>query len=369
MKRKKHPRLPSGYGSIRYLGKNRRNPYAVHPPATLTEAGYSRPKAICYVRDWYTAFAVLTAYRNGSYTPGMEYDIQKEVDFSDRDLDDFCMRVLRTTHLQPHTGVSFGEAYNLFIEWKFGENAPRKLSEKAKNAYMQGFKHLSAIKDRPIKELTVNELQSAVNNCDRKKATKENIVLCIKNVYKYALAHDLCEKDNGRFVIVPDAEDDEHGIPFTEDEIKLLWENKTDPVCEFLLIMCYSGFRISAFLSLTVNLEEKYFQGGVKTSTNRIVPIHSKIFPLVETRIKREGCLLKSVQVFRKEMYARISQMRMNHTPHDCRHTFSWLCQKFGVNELDRKRMLGHSFSDVTNSVYGHRTVEELRKEIEKIDL
>jgi hypothetical protein len=30
--------------------------------------------------------------------------------------------------------------------------------------------------------------------------------------------------------------------------------------------------------------------------------------------------------------------------------------------------MLGHSFKgDITNGVYGHRTVEELRTEIEKI--
>ena len=34
-RRKKHSRLPNGYGSIRYLGKNRKNPYAVHPPANI----------------------------------------------------------------------------------------------------------------------------------------------------------------------------------------------------------------------------------------------------------------------------------------------------------------------------------------------
>ena len=32
-KRKKHPKLPNGYGTIRYLGKGRRNPYSVQPPA------------------------------------------------------------------------------------------------------------------------------------------------------------------------------------------------------------------------------------------------------------------------------------------------------------------------------------------------
>ncbi len=56
------------------------------------------------------------------------------------------------------------------------------------------------------------------------------------------------------------------------------------------------------------------------------------------------------------------------HTPHDCRHTFSYLCEKYEVAENDRKRMLGHAFSDITNRVYGHRDVEELRKQIEKIN-
>ena len=55
------------------------------------------------------------------------------------------------------------------------------------------------------------------------------------------------------------------------------------------------------------------------------------------------------------------------HTPHDCRHTFSTLCEKYNVNENDRKRMLGHSFQDVTNKVYGHRELEDLRIQIEKI--
>ena len=55
-------------------------------------------------------------------------------------------------------------------------------------------------------------------------------------------------------------------------------------------------------------------------------------------------------------------------SPHSCRHTFSRLCESYGVREADRKRILGHSFgNDITNGVYGHRTLEELKTEIEKI--
>ena len=52
------------------------------------------------------------------------------------------------------------------------------------------------------------------------------------------------------------------------------------------------------------------------------------------------------------------------------RHTFSMLCEKYEVNENDRKRMMVHSFKeDITNKVYGHRELEDLRKEIEKIEI
>ena len=77
-KRKKYPKLPNGYGSIRYLGKGRRNPYAVHPPTTeFTLDGQPMvPKALCYVDDWIKGFTVLTAYKAGTYTPGMEKTLE-----------------------------------------------------------------------------------------------------------------------------------------------------------------------------------------------------------------------------------------------------------------------------------------------------
>lgn len=72
---------------------------------------------------------------------------------------------------------------------------------------------------------------------------------------------------------------------------------------------------------------------------------------------------------FRNDMYKALETIGIaKHTPHDCRHTFSALCEKYKVNENDRKRMLGHSFgNDITNQIYGHRDIEDLRIEIEKI--
>ena len=137
--------------------------------------------------------------------------------------------------------------------------------------------------------------------------------------------------------------------------------------------MCYSGFRISAYLDIKTNLKDNFFQGGVKTAAgkDRIVPIHSAILHLVERCLNTHGRYLpEGVKKFRESMYETLDLLGIEkHTPHDCRHTFSMLCDKYGVNENDKKTMLGHAFQDVTNKVYRHRDLEELRKQIEKIEV
>ena len=77
-RRKKYQKLPNGYGSIRFLGSGRRNPYGVYPPVKEFDDNgnaVSR-KAICYVDSWLKGFAVLTAYHAGNYTPGMERGLE-----------------------------------------------------------------------------------------------------------------------------------------------------------------------------------------------------------------------------------------------------------------------------------------------------
>ena len=124
-----------------------------------------------------------------------------------------------------------------------------------------------------------------------------------------------------------------------------------------LLIMIYSGFRINEYKNLEINFEEKYFLGGSKTKAgkNRIVPIHSAIIPLVANRLKKYNALLYlSPNKFRKIMYKFLGDIKIEkHTPHDTRHTFAKLCDEYYVNENDKKIMLGHAFSYITNSIYG----------------
>ena len=95
------------------------------------------------------------------------------------------------------------------------------------------------------------------------------------------------------------------------------------------------------------------------------MPIHSAIIPLIKENPNR---LNKTSFAFRKDMYVVLERLGIEkHTPHDCRHTFAMLCDESGVKETDKKFIMGHAFQDVSNAVYGHRTLAYLKEQIELI--
>lgn len=382
MPKRKHPRLPNKYGSIKKLsGKNRANPYGVYPPTTEFDTE-GRPKAVpalAYVDDWYYGLSILTAYHAGTYVPGVypprpaaKITNMKGVDSAVKAiLQDYGkVRAVMTGQEEPDS-LTFADVYEKFFAEKY-TNSKRVYSSSAISSTRAAFKNCAMLHDKIFRDLRHSDLQSVVDSCTLKHASLELIVSLFHQMYAYADREGLCEKDYSAKVKINIEDDDEGGVPFTENELEVLWRNHKHPIVEFVLIMCYSGFRIAAYKSLKVDLKNQYFQGGVKTkaSKDRIVPIHPSILPLVQRRIRRDGgILITSIPAYRISMYAVLEDLGMaRHTPHDCRHTFSWLCEKYEVAENDRKRMLGHSFgSDVTNSKYGHRTLEELRAQICKI--
>lgn len=348
-KRKKHMKLPNGFGSIKYLGAGRRNPYAVYPSVQeWTPTSPVTPKALGYCETWEDAYELLTTF-----------NLEKQGK----------IKVSRNIYID--RSPTFQEVFERFFQEKYCQSA-KKLSKSSQNSTKAAFKNCSAIHNKKMGEIRYEDLQNIVNSCPLKHSSIELIISLLHQLYKYSLKYEIVDKDYSTFLYIPIPDDDEIGVPFTEEELYILWKNKEDNIVQMILIMCYSGFRISAFSNIEVNFKEKYFKGGVKTSAskNRIVPIHSAIYAIVKSRYKTSNLLNMSEAKFRKKMYETLELYHIKkHTPHDCRHTFSMLCEKYGVNENDRKRMLGHSFgNDITNSTYGHRSLNDLKNEIEKID-
>lgn len=379
MAKRKYPKLPNGFGSIKRLSGNRRNPFAVYPPVSQYNENGSAitPKALTYVDEWLKGVGVLTAYHNGTYTPGMELprylDCKKPAELVQGILAEY--NTAKRLKASEPPKMTFKEVFEAFYKWKYERDMSKKYSASAKKSSKVAFNNFRSLHNRVFEELHHDDFQQVIDACQLKHASLELMVSLAHQMYAYAKIYKIVTVNESEYLKINKEDDDEHGVPFSDEELKILWKNQSNEAVEFLLIMCYSGYRIAAYPDMKVNLEEKSFTGGVKTrsSKNRTVPIHSGILPLVEKRMRRDGSLLSCTpDSFRqRQMYPTLKSLGLNkHTPHDCRHTFSRLCEEFQVNESDQKRMLGHSFAaDITKGVYGHRTVENLRAEIEKIQI
>ena len=372
MRKQKHPRLPSGFGSIRYLGKNRSRPYQVRAAAHADGDSITAGEILAYTDDWYKAFALLTAYNAHTWHPGDDVEESSILQSENLDglvrrlLDDY--RILTGKSYTVTRSTSFIDVVEAWYKDKYEQEEKKVFAKGTKQNAKKGIILLRPLYDRPFVTLRLQDLQATIDGIE-KPTMQAAAKAVLHGVYKYAVIHEIVEKDYS-IGVRTDAHKNKSGTPFNPQEIKKLWKMRDQEEAEMLLIMIYSGFRISAYETLEVNLEDKYFKGGVKTaaSKDRIVPIHSAILPLVKKRLKR-GPMMHDFHNYGMRLSNWCRSNGMDHTPHHTRHTFSMLCEKYGVKENDRKRLLGHTFRDITNGVYGHRELEDLRQEIEKIPI
>lgn len=344
-KRKKYKKLPNGFGCIRQLSGNRSRPFAAYPSVkefNLNGSPVSQP-AIGYYESWYQAFDALRSFNANPY------DIA-------------------------HENMTFEELFELYFKTKYTDNKKKQYSQASINSTKVAFKNCAPLHGKKFKDLRKYDLQNIIDNCTLKHSSLELIVTLFRQMYKFAKENDITNKDYSEFVKINIPDDDESGEPFSQEELDILWQNKDNETVQFILIMIYSGFRIKAFETIKINKEEQYFKGGIKTKAgkNRIVPIHNAILSYTLNfcfdKFKAGSFRTKKFYPMLQELGIAVTLSGKKHTPHDCRHTFSWLCDKYKVDELSKHLMMGHSLGgDIEKSVYGHRTIDELRTEINKI--
>ena len=178
------------------------------------------------------------------------------------------------------------------------------------------------------------------------------------------------------------------------EEIKLLWDNLNLGVplqysrkdirdiypVDTLLILIYTGMRPGELLKLeneNIFLEDRYMIGGFKSEagTNRIIPIHEDIYPLIKKRkevggayfVKYKTDLPPTLREYRKYIFdPMMEKLKLEHLPHDGRHTFSTIADNYLELEM-KKRVMGHAISDITQGTYTHKTTADLVEGINKV--
>jgi len=333
-------RHPNGYGTVVKLSGNRRNPYTVRKTVGFDDRGYPIFNVIGYYPTREAGMIALAQYNNEPWNV-------------------------------EQGKITFEELFELWLEKK----AP-KLGKRNCNGLKSAYKHCSKLFKTKYKELRSYHMQDIIDNCGKGYSTQGHIKNLFGHLDNFAFELDVINKRYSELTAsapIPETKKQ----PFSETELMKLWGACDLPWVDSVLIFLYSGWRISELLNMKcsdVDIEAGTMTGGVKSQSgkNRIVPIHSKILNLVIARYNDGGEHLISHngnKVYDKQYYGFwkeiMTGLQMDHTPHECRHTFRSRLDSAGANKKCIDLLMGHKSKDVGERVYTHKTVQDLRDAIE----
>lgn len=258
----------------------------------------------------------------------------------------------------------------------------RKVSEKTMDSYKYAWNHLSMIGDHVFSDLRTGNFQMVIDKMysQGKGYDSINKVKILSGLlYKYAIQNDIVSKNYSQFVSMPKQGSTEKEI-FTDLEIATIEKHAdTIPYLDTILILIYTGLRVSELLELTpfnVHLNEGYIVAGGKTKagTNRTIPIHHRIYKTLEKRTKNgKDYLITSINGFnldshnyRNRYYYRALEAAgiKKRSPHICRHTFATMLSNKGADTKSIQAIMGHTNYALTANVYTHKNVDELKRAV-----
>ncbi len=272
---------------IKKLSGKRTNKFGVYPPVTEFTANGSpiTPKALCYVPDWYTGFYALMRYRDGTFNAGDFLSTEIKPSERQNEIINKIIAFYNSSNRMASASKTFAEVYQEYFTYKYERDKTREYSKSSIGATKSAYNQAKALHDKPFSSLRTEDLQDVIDNCEKKHAAKEHIKNLFKQMWDYAYSHDLCDKQYADHLRINTPDDDEKGEPFTEQELSTIWEHSGEnAILRDILIMIYSGFRISAYGKMEINMGEQYFRGGVKATAgkNRIVPFNKEIITFVD---------------------------------------------------------------------------------------
>jgi integrase len=338
-------RNENGFGSIVCLdktGKKRRKPWAVRI-TTGWKNGKQVRKYLGYYRTQAEALVALAEYHKN----GVDLDVSK---------------------------LTLDEVFNQWIKRK-----ELTISESAVRIHYMAQQRFGNMANMPMKDIKKVHLQKWLDGINLKPASKGKIRSTMYQLFEYAVSYDIIQKNYAKDLEITEKVE-KTGAIFTEDEIKLLWENKDDQMVQYTLILIYTGLRIGELLAMrgdSIYLDKGYMVGGSKTEAgkDRVIPIHNKIIPLIEQNLtnnyliysNRGGAFTYSGI---KPRFAKLmDKLGMNHRIHDTRKTAVSIMHSAGIPMETVRMIVGHSAKGITEAVYLYKEPQELVDAINTIEI
>ena len=337
-------RNPNGYGCIKKLSGRRRRPFV------FVVSDHGRQKPI----EYFTSLVDAQIYQ-ADYNRAHGH----------RSL--------------PCPKITFAELYHRWLPRHIDDTQP---SQSAVDSYRNAYQHLSTLHGMSIEDLRYADYQRVIDDMRRhglSYSSVKKVRSLISMLLKYADKIELATTNYAPLLSIGRNRPVRPHHTFSRQKINRLWKSVDSPGVDTVLILLYTGMRCGEMLQLEkadVHLRQRYIRiTRSKTAAGiRLIPIHHRIAPLIEARMACPCDALICDDTGRSYNYGRYctiwrSVMHLiradGHTTHDCRHTVATLLDNAGANETAKRRIIGHAGGDITERVYTHKNLRQLRKCIE----
>ena len=300
--------------------------------------------------------------------------------------------------------ITFSNLYENWFEEFIKDHESHRYRIKA------AYKYCSLLYNKKFREISIRDMKNCIDKgtivVDRGKykgeertaspSTKESIKYLFNHMFAYAIEARIVDRNYAKEftldkkVFEEKEQNHKEKIPFSDKELDKLWKSiEFVPFADMIIYACYSGWRPGEIIKLKVedvDLDNGFIKGGIKTTAgkNRIVPIHPLVKSIIE-KYYNEAIEVGSEYLFndttkktgiglsRDQYLSRFNKVitqlnfRKEISPHYTRHTFVTRAKKANMNEYILKLIIGHDIGDLTEHVYTHRELDELKKEIRKI--
>lgn len=282
-----------------------------------------------------------------------------------------------------YSAITFDELYQRLIE-----RHAQRVSKSTLNCYKAAYKYYADIYAMPFAELNTEDWQLCIDDCPQGLRTRQNMKALGTLMYKLAAELRVfglnTQTDFASLVWITG--ESESRKPFTREELEAIKHGAAAgvPFADWIVAMCYTGFRPSEFLDLrrdAFDASAWTLRGGAKTEAgkNRIVPVHPLIRPLIAARTIGGGEYLfadKNGKHFTLDHFREACfypaleacgvQGPPERTPYSTRHTFATLIKNLDGSTKDKAALMGHTSYEMTMH-YQHEDFESLRRIVEAI--
>lgn len=249
----------------------------------------------------------------------------------------------------------------------------KNVSTNTLNNYGSAFAHLVSIHNIAMSNITYLQLQTIIDHMlstGLSYSSCKKVRTLISQLFDYAIVNSWCSTNYAKFLSLGHNKPVRPHKPFTTQAINRLWRLPS-PIHDIPLILLYTGMRASELINLKardVNRKQRTIKiTSAKTKSGiRTIPIHDRIWAIIERRLDAVYVIqeCRTYSSLSREFDKAMKAINAKHTTHDCRHTFATRLDNEGANYNAKRLLLGHASGNVTDGVYTHKSLGQLRKAI-----